>query len=106
MREAGEKAFERMFGAGGVWPGLLRARSQGYIGTELKMMSAEERRYWVRDLWRSHLSFEVFRDGYQQDMERFRGWLADQQIVEREMFLGAFYSDEPDGGDDAGLVQA
>jgi hypothetical protein len=83
----------------------LRPRSPGYVATELKMISSEGRRYEVRDCWRSHRSFELFREEYSRDLERFRDWLAERGLVKQETFLGAFYSDEDeDGGDDAGLV--
>jgi heme-degrading monooxygenase HmoA len=101
-----EKDFELVFRPDGVWAGLLQRRSQGYIGIELKAVAPEDRRYEVRDLWRSHRSFEVFRDSYQADIERFRDWLAGKEMIEQETLLGAFYSDEPNEGDDAGLVSA
>lgn len=91
-----------MFGPGGIWPELLQARSDGYTGTELKMTS--ERSYRVRDWWKSHRDFELFRAQYQHDVEEFGKWLAGKDLVGHETFLGSFYSDEP--GEDSGLVVA
>jgi hypothetical protein len=83
----------------------LRLRSADYVATELKRISSERGRYEVRDCWRSHRSFELFREVYSRDLERFREWLAERGLVEQETFLGAFYSGEDeDRGDDAGLV--
>ena len=106
VRQGCEKDFELVFATDGVWADLLRPRSRGYIGTELKAVASDERRYEVRDFWQMHRSFEVFRDWYQEDLERFRDWLAGKELIEQETFLGAFYSREADGGDDAGLVSA
>jgi hypothetical protein len=101
-----EKDFELVFRPDGVWAALLHARSQGYIGTELKAVAPEQRCYEVRDLWRSHQSFEVFRDWYQHDIEHFRDWLAGKDLIEQERLLGSFYTDEADGDEGAGLVPA
>jgi heme-degrading monooxygenase HmoA len=105
VRAGCEKDFEMVFGADGIWPGLLQPRSEGYIGTELEKDSLTERRYKVRDFWKSHLDFEAFREQSQHDIEQFREWLASKDLVEQETFLGSFY-DESDGDEDAGLVQA
>jgi len=104
VREGCEKDFELVFAGDGVWASLLGPRSQDYIGTELRWIG--QRCCEVRDLWRSHRSFELFRDLYQADLERFRDWLAGKEFVEQETFLGAFYSGETDEGDDAGPVSA
>jgi len=106
VRQGCAKDFELVFAAGGVWADLLQSRSQGYVATELKLLDAEERRYEVRDLWRSHSSFEGFRDAYQSDIEKFRDWLASKELVEQEIFLGGFYVKRPDEGDEAGLIPA
>jgi hypothetical protein len=107
------KEFARVFGPDGEWAGLLRLRSRGYVATELRVVSAEGRRYEVRDCWRWHHSFELFREVYQRDLERFHDGLTGKGMIEEEVFLGAFYSgddcsgdDEDDEGDDAGLVSA
>jgi hypothetical protein len=104
VREGGEKDFELIFAPDGVWAELLRSRSPGYTGTELKRLAPEDRSYEIRDCFRSHRSFEVFRDWYQADVARFREWLAGNALVEQEIFLGGFYWSGPDEGDEAGLV--
>lgn len=104
LRDGCERDFELAFAPDGVWANLLRPRSPGYVGTEVKTIAKEERRHEVRDVWRSHYSFEVFRDWYQADVERFRDWLASKEWVEQEKFLGGFYVKEPEGGDEAGWV--
>ena len=101
--EGGEKDFELVFGPDGLWPGLLQPRSQGFLGTVLHRLA--KGRYQVRDCWKSHMDFEDFREGYQQDVEQFHKWLASKELVKQETFLGAFYSGE-EPGDDAGLVEA
>ncbi len=100
-----EKDFELVFGSGGVWGELLKRHSDGYFDTDLQAVSLEERRYQVRDLWKSHWDFELFRARQQHEVEQFRKWLASKDLVEQETLLGSFYTDEPDGGEDAGLVR-
>jgi hypothetical protein len=97
-----EKDFELVFGPGGVWASLVQTRSEGYLRTEL--VPVEDRRLRVFDYWQSHWDFEAFREGYQQDIEQFREWLANKDFVEFEKLEASFYCDESDGGDDAGLV--
>jgi hypothetical protein len=104
VREGCEKDFELVFGPEGLWPGLLQPRSQGFLGTVLHQLA--EKWYQVRDCWKSHMDFEDFREQHQYDVEQFRKWLASKELVEHETLLGSFYTDEPDDGEDAGLVQA
>jgi heme-degrading monooxygenase HmoA len=104
VKAGSENDFELVFGSAGVWCELLHRYSDGYFGTEVQIVAPEERRYTVRDLWKSHWDFEVFRTRQQHEVERFRDWLVSQDMVEQETLLGSFYTDEP--GDDAGLVEA
>ena len=106
VRKGCENDFELVFGPSGVWSELLRSRSEGYGKTEVKVLSPEEGRCEVRDYWQSHFSFEAFRESYQLDVEKFHDWLASKEMILQEKYIGAFYLDEGDGGDDAGLVQA
>jgi heme-degrading monooxygenase HmoA len=99
-----ENDFELVFGSGGLWCELLQRYSDGYLDTEVQIVSVEERRYMVRDFWKSHWDFELFRVRQQHEVELFRDWLASQDMVEQETLLGSFCTDEP--GDDAGLVEA
>ena len=52
------------------------------------------------------MDFEDFRERHQYDVEQFQKWLASKELVEQETLLGTFYSDDPDGGEDSGLVPA
>jgi hypothetical protein len=97
-----EKDFELVFGPGGVWVGLVQTRSEGYVRTEL--VPVEDRRFRVFDYWQSHWDFEVFRESYQEDIEQFRQWLANKDLVEYEKLEASFYADESDEGGDTGLV--
>jgi hypothetical protein len=101
-----EKDFELVFGPDGVWPALLRRYSDGFVDTELRAAPAGDRCYRVRDLWKSHWDFELFRARHQYDVEQFRTRLADRDLVEQETLLGSFYEGELHGDEDAGLVQA
>jgi hypothetical protein len=104
VREGYRKDFELVFSPDGLWPGLLQPRSEGFLGTVLHAFAGN--RYQVRDCWKSHLDFEDFRERHQYDVEQFQKWLAGKELVEQETLLGAFYSDDPDDGEDAGLVPA
>jgi hypothetical protein len=99
-----EKDFALVFGPGGVWAALVQTRSAGYVRTQLEAASVEDRRFRVLDYWQSHWDFEEFRENHQYDVEQFRGWLANKDLVEHEILVASFYTDELDEGDDAGLV--
>ena len=101
-----EKDFELVFGPGGVWAVLVQTRSEGFVRTELQAASVEDRRFRVLDYWQSHRGFEAFRESYQEDIDRFRQWLANKELVESEKFEASFYADESDEGDEAGVVPA
>jgi len=101
-----EKDFELVFGPGGVWASLVETRSEGYVRTELQTASVEDRRFRVLDYWQSHWDFEAFRESWQHDIDQFRLWLANKELVESEKFEASFYTNESDEGDDAGLVSA
>ena len=71
-------------------------QAEGYIATELKCESVSDGRYRVRDIWRGHRSFEIFRERYSEDFGQFERRIADE-LVEKEEFVGAYY--EADGDD-------
>ena len=106
VRAGGERDFELVFGPGGVWAALVQARSKGYVRTDVQQVSVEDRSFRVFDYWRFHWDFETFRESYQQDLEQFRRWLANKDLVDHETLVGSFYIDEADGSEDAGLVPA
>jgi hypothetical protein len=75
---------------------ICKDRASGRVG--------EDRSFRVLDYWRSHWDFEAFREEYQHDLEQFRRWLANKDLVEHEKLVASFYTDESDEADDAGLV--
>ena len=97
-----EKDFELVFGPGGVWAALVQVRSEGYVWTEVQLV--EDRRFMVLDYWQSHWDFEAFRESWQHDIEQFRQWLANKDLIEFEKLEASFYTDESGGDDEAGLV--
>ena len=76
----------------------MLSRADGYLLTEVKCESPEERRYRVRDFWGWHRNFEGFRVRFQSEYERFGSWLVSDEVIEREQFVGAYY--EKLGGED------
>jgi len=92
-----QKDFELVFESDGVWCDLLQRCSDGYVETELRIVSQADHRYHVRDLWKSHWDFELFRARHQHAVEEFRTWLAGKGLIQREMFLGSFYTGESGG---------
>jgi hypothetical protein len=90
--------LEVVFGPGGIWSELLR-RAAGYVGTESWCESSTERRYRVRDFWRSHREFEVFRERFAAEVERFHSLLASEGIVSKFEVVGTYYDERGDGDD-------
>jgi len=91
--------FEVVFGSGGIWQELL-SRSEGYIATEVACESPAQRRYRVRDFWIWHLGFELFRERFAAEFERFERLILSEGLVEREQFVGAYYEKAPGDEDD------
>ena len=107
VNEGRERDFEKAFGRDGIWSDFLR-RSTGYLGGVLRMEmgAGAGRRYKVFDYWRSHEDFESFRRERQQEIERFRLLVANEDLVKRETVLGLFYRDELDWDEGTGPVSA
>jgi hypothetical protein len=101
--EGRESDIERLFGPTGIWSELL-GKAAGYLGSELICESRRESRYRAFDFWISHWEFEWFRERHQRECERFAQLVASEGMLEREIFLGAYYEDEP--GDDTEIVPA
>ncbi len=101
--EGCEGDIERLFGPAGIWSELL-GKAAGYLGSELICESRKERCYRASDFWTSHWAFEWFREQRQRDCERFAQLVASEGMLEREVFLGAYYVDEP--GDETDIVPA
>jgi hypothetical protein len=93
--------LELVFGLGGIWVEFLR-RAPGYIATEVECELPGERRYRVRDFWSWHRYFELFRERFAAEYERFERLTVVEGLVEREQFVGAYY--EKDAGDGDELV--
>jgi hypothetical protein len=75
-------------------------RAPGYIETETECESVTERRYRVRDFWIWHRNFEVFRERFAAEYDRFELLVSSEGLVEREQFVGAYYVKERgDGGE-------
>ena len=62
--------------------------------------SEAEWRYRVRDFWIGHRSFEVFRERFADEFEKFERFLRTDGLVEREQFVGAYYEEKPGDGDE------
>jgi hypothetical protein len=91
-----------MFGPGGIWEELVV--KAGSLGSKLDRISKAEGRYQVWDRWTSHLDFERFRQSSKTEIERISEFIAREDWLIREVFLGSFYEDDP--GDENGLAPA
>jgi len=103
--EGREGDVERVFGPAGIWSELL-GKAAGYLGSELTCKSRTERRYRACDSWTSHWEFEWFRKQHQLDCERFAQLVASEGLLEREIFLGAYYVNESGPDDETDIVPA
>ena len=90
--------FEAVFGPDGIWRELLR-RSKGYTRTEAWCESSSERRYRVRDFWKSHREFELFREQFAVEVERFQSLLIREEIISKFEVVGTYYDERSDGDD-------
>jgi hypothetical protein len=84
-----------VFGPDGIWARFLR-QAEGYIATDLKRGSTDDEQYRVRDFWRGHRGFEVFREQFSEGFAEFDRQIVDE-LVEKQEFVGAYY--EADGDD-------
>ncbi len=90
--------MEVVFGPGALWRELL-SRAEGFTGTEIWCESLAERRYRVRDFWRSHREFEMFRERFVAEVERFHSLLMSEGIVSKFEVVGTYYDERGDGDD-------
>jgi hypothetical protein len=95
VREGKRAKFEIVFGPNGIWARLLR-QAEGYIATVVQGESPNDRKYRVRDFWKGHRGFEMFRERFSEDFARFDREIVDE-LVEKQEFVGAYY--EADGDD-------
>ena len=84
-----------MFAVDGIWARFLR-QAEEYIATDLKCESVGDGRYRVRDFWRGHRGFEVFRERFSEGFAEFDRQIVDE-LAEKQEFVGAYY--ETDGDD-------
>ncbi len=95
VNEGREADFRKIFGVSGIWSELL-GHSEEYLRTKIRPESKIDRHYLVFDYWQSHSGFEEFRERYQLDCQSFSLLIANDGLVEREILLGSFYTDESD----------
>jgi hypothetical protein len=81
----------------------LLYQAEGYLETEIWCEVPELRQYRVIDFWAWHRNFELFRSRFQADFEHFEDWLRSERLIERELFLGAYY-EKPEDGSEGDLV--
>jgi len=84
-----------VFGLHGIWARFLR-QAESYIATDVKCESVGDGRYRVRDFWRGHRGFEVFRERFSEGFAEFDRQIVGE-LVEKQEFVGAYY--EADGDD-------
>jgi hypothetical protein len=69
-----------------------------YIATEVKSEGSEGERYRVRDFWKGHRGFEIFRERFSEDFAQFDRRIVDE-LIEKQEFVGAYYeANEEDQG--------
>jgi len=78
---------------------MLR-RAPGYIATEVECESEAEQRYRVRDFWSWHRYFELFRERFAAEYEKFERLIVAEGLIERQQFVGAYYEEESGCGDE------
>ncbi|MDP9158612.1 MAG: hypothetical protein M3O09_00065 [Acidobacteriota bacterium] len=76
----------------------------GYIDTEVEPEARTERRYRVKDFWKSHTSFEAFRVRFAAKYEKLNQLIVAEGLVERQQLVGEYCVDDGTNGDD--LVSA
>jgi len=65
-------------------------RADGFISTEVKCESVSDGQYRVRDSWRWHRGFEIFRERFSEDFAEFDRQVV-EGLVEKQEFVGAYY---------------
>jgi hypothetical protein len=78
-----------VFGPDGIWARFLR-QAESFIATDLKYEPVGDERYRVRDFWKGHRGFEVFRERFSEDFAEFDRRIVDG-LVEKQEFVGAYY---------------
>jgi hypothetical protein len=91
--------FETVFGRDGIWRDFLK-RAPGCAETEVESEWPAQRRYRVRDFWSWHRNFEIFRERFAAEYERFERLISVEGLIEREQFVGAYYEKKDGDGDE------
>ncbi len=97
MRPGKQVEFVNIFRAEGIWARFLR-QAQGYIATEVEcelLDAPGDGRYRVRDFWREHREFEIFREQSSEGFVRFDRDIV-EGLVEKQEFVGAYYEADQD----------
>jgi hypothetical protein len=84
-----------VFGPDGIWARFLR-QAESYIATDVKCELPGDGQYRVRDFWKGHRGFEVFRERFSEGFAEFDRQIVDE-LVEKQEFVGAYY--EADGNE-------
>jgi hypothetical protein len=71
-------------------------RAEGYIASEVKCESVADGRHRVRDFWKWHREFEIFRERFSEDFTEFDRQIV-EELVEKQKFVGAYYESDSDG---------
>jgi hypothetical protein len=50
----------------------------------------DDGRYRVRDSWKGHRGFEVFRERFSEDFAQFDRQIV-EELIEKQEFVGAYY---------------
>ncbi|MBZ5629565.1 MAG: hypothetical protein LAO06_11945 [Acidobacteriia bacterium] len=58
------------------------------------------------DFWTSHREFEVFRAKFASHYDRFNRQVLEEGLIEKQVLVGTYYSDEPERGDAGNAVPA
>jgi hypothetical protein len=84
-----------VFRGDGIWARFLSSAA-GYLVTDVRCESPDDGRYRVRDFWRGHRGFELFRERFAEGFARFDRQIVGE-LIEKQEFVGAYY--EADGDD-------
>jgi hypothetical protein len=88
-----------VFGPAGIWETILR-RGNGFLESCWTREPSEERKYRVQDFWDSHFSFEVFRECFASDCDRFTLLIVNEGLIEKQELVGMYYEADGSAGDD------
>jgi heme-degrading monooxygenase HmoA len=82
-----EKAFEEMYGPGGLWAALFH-ESRAYHGTILVRSRAEPRAYTLLDFWDHREDYDAFKEKFAEPFAALDH--EGEKLTEREEQVGWF----------------